>query len=119
MHRTRCRCGTRVAVHLSPFEGTGQIGSAVLSSVGGATIIEIEVTPSASEAQPIHIHAGSCDDVGPVIHALSNVVNGKSSTTLELPMSEIFDGDVLINVHASFSDSSTYTACSQLPENLP
>ncbi|MDA1279755.1 MAG: hypothetical protein O3B95_06885 [Chloroflexi bacterium] len=109
---------TRVTVHLSSFEGAGQVGTATLSSSGDTTLIEIAVSPRASDAQPIHVHAGSCDDVGPVIHALRNVVNGKSSTIIDRPLGEILGGDVLINVHASFADASNYTACGPLPPQL-
>jgi len=109
---------TTVIVHLSPTEGDGQIGTATFASDGTSTTVEIEVSPAATEAQPIHIHAGVCDDVGTVIHALQNVVKGKSSTEIDLPIDSVLSGEALVNVHASYTDASTYTACGQLPSSI-
>lgn len=109
---------TSVIVHLSPVQGEGQIGTAILTSDGATTTVEIEVGPVTGEAQPIHIHVGNCEDVGSVLHALQNVVNGKSMTTINLSLDEILSRAVLVNVHASYADSSNYTACGQLPAEL-
>ncbi len=110
---------TRIIVHLSAVQGDGQIGSAILVTDGTTTTVEIDVGPITSEAQPIRIHTGKCEDVGSVVHALQNVVSGKSNTALDLSLDEILTGDVLVNVHASYADLSTYTACGQLPAELP
>ena len=40
------------------------------------------------------------------------MVNGKSTTTLDMPMSEVTKG--AINVHKSASDIQTYVACADL-----
>ncbi len=109
----------RVVVHLSPVEGEGQIGTATLTSDGTTTAVEIDVVPITGEAQPVHIHVGKCEDVGSVLHALQNLVNGKSMTTINRPSGEILTGNALINVHASYADASNYTACGQLPVELP
>ena len=109
---------TRVVIHLSSVQGEGQIGSAILTSDGTTTTVEIEISPISGEAQPIHIHVGKCEDVGSVLHALENVVNGSSTTIINTPLDEILSGDVLVNVHASYADVSNYTACGQLPEGL-
>lgn len=110
---------TRIVVYLSPDKGEGQIGSATLMSDGSTTTVDIDVGPTTGEAQPIHIHVGKCDDVGSVVHALQNVVNGVSTTVLDRSLDEILAGDMLINVHASYADASNYTACGQLPSELP
>lgn len=110
---------TRIVVYLSPDQGEGQIGSATLMSDGSTTTVDIDVDPTTGEAQPIHIHVGKCDDVGSVVHALQNVVNGVSTTVLDRSLDEILAGDMLINVHASYADASNYTACGQLPSELP
>lgn len=109
---------TRVIIHLSPVQGEGQIGSAILTSDGTMTTVEIDVGPVTGDAQPIHIHTGQCDDVGSVLYALQNVVNGKSKTTISMSLEEIIAGDTLVNVHASYADTSNYTACGQLPVDL-
>jgi hypothetical protein len=80
--------------------------------------VEVSISPPASEAQPMHIHAGVCTDVGTVLHALQNVVKGSSSTIINLSLEEIINDGALVNVHASYADASTYTACGQLPDEL-
>jgi hypothetical protein len=109
---------THVVIHLSPTEGEGQTGYATLSSDGSSTSVEISIEPPTIEAQPIHIHAGICTDVGTVIHALQNVVKGNSVTIIDLPLEQILEDGTLINVHASYADASNYTACGHLPEEL-
>ena len=109
--------GTRVVVHLSPVDGEGQIGTATLTSDGVTTTVEIDVGPITGDAQPIHIHVGTCEDVGSVLHSLQNVVNGKSTTTVNRPLEKILAADTLVNVHASYADASNYTACAQLPSS--
>jgi hypothetical protein len=108
-----------VVIHLSPTDGEGQTGMATLSSDSSTTTVEITVEPPTAEAQPIHIHTGVCTDVGAVLHALQNVVKGTSTTIIDSPLSEIVKNGALVNVHASYTDASTYTACGQLPNNLP
>ena len=109
---------THVVIHLSPTEGVGQAGTATFSSDGTTTTVEVSISPPASEAQPMHIHAGICTDVGTVLHALQNVVRGSSTTIIELSLEEIIGNGALVNVHASYADASTYTACAQLPDEL-
>ena len=108
----------RVVVYLSPVQGEGQIGTATLASDGTTTTVQIDVAPITGEVQPIHIHVGKCDDVGSVLHTLQNVVNGKSVTTIDRSLNEILTFEVLVNVHASYTDASNYTACGQLPSEL-
>ncbi|NQW20902.1 MAG: hypothetical protein HQ477_09340 [Chloroflexi bacterium] len=110
---------TRVVVHLSPTDGEGQFGTATLASNVSTTTIKISIKPPAVEAQPIHIHSGECTDVGPVLHALQNVVKGYSVTIINIPLTEIVKDGALVNIHASYSDASNYTACGQLPYELP
>ncbi len=110
---------TKMVVHLSPTEGEGQVGTASFVSDGETTTVEVAIGPSATEAQPMHIHAGICTDVGPVLHALENVVRGSSSTVIQSPLKEILAAGALVNIHASYTDASTYTACGQLPIEIP
>jgi citrate lyase gamma subunit len=110
---------TRVVIHLSPTEGEGQIGTAVFNSVGDSTTVEISVEPQTTDAQPIHIHSGICTDVGAVRHALQNVVRGSSVTVIDLSLKEIISDGALVNVHESYTHASNYTACGQIPLDLP
>jgi hypothetical protein len=45
---------------------------------------------------------------------LSNVVDGKSTTTVNAPLSELLKGNYSLNVHKSTSEASVYVACAAL-----
>ncbi len=108
-----------VVIHLSPTDGEGQIGTATFNSESDITTVNVSIDPSSNEAQPIHIHSGICTEVGPVLHALENVVKGNSVSVIELSLEEILKNGALVNVHESYSNASNYTACGQLPDDLP
>ncbi|MFW6195096.1 MAG: hypothetical protein ACOC5M_01065, partial [Chloroflexota bacterium] len=108
--------GLELTVHLSEPSGRYQSGEAVLNSANGQTRVTVNVSPPRDEAQPAHVHAGSCDDVGPVVHFLENVVTGYSETLLDVPMNEIADGGHVINLHLSSDRFEVYTACAPIPD---
>ena len=108
-----------ISIELSDYSGSGQSGTASLSEVDGKAVIEISVSGyDAQGPQPAHIHSGLCPRIGPVIHKLSDVIDGTSTTTLNIPLNDVLSsGDELnINVHASYDDFKTYTACGDLKQ---
>lgn len=77
-------------------------------------------TSSAEAAMPAHIHVGTCPTPGDVKYPLTNVVNGKSVTTLPagVTIKSLMDlGDLAVNVHKSAADIKTYIACGDLDFN--
>lgn len=85
-----------------------------------------------SEAQtgeaphPVHIHAGTCAELGEVVVPLMDVaappestLEGPASahqvklshTNIDTPLQEIIDGGHAINVHQSAEEIDTYIAC--------
>ena len=108
---------TTVVVHISPTGEDGQTGTATfVSGDSSETLIQVSITPPIAEAQPIHLHSGTCDDIGPVLHGLQNVVRGDSVTLIGLSFDDIARNGTVVNVHASYADASNYTACRELPE---
>ena len=96
--------------------GVFQTGWATLAEESGSLKIEIQVAPSEAVAQPVHIHHGTCDQLGVVEHRLKNVIGGHSLTSLpDLSVSDVATGGLAINVHLSFADFSTFTACGEIP----
>lgn len=106
---------TEIKLYMSEATGTYQTGEATITDLGGKTRIVVNVAPAMASAQPIHVHVGTCSSVGSIANTLENVVAGKSETELEKPMSEIASGGKVINVHLSFSEIRTYTACADIP----
>ena len=64
---------------------------------------------------PAHIHPGTCDELTPQPEfPLQNIVDGKSTTELAVPMDDLFGNAVALNVHASNDEMDTSTACVDL-----
>lgn len=97
-------------------EGEFQTGWATLSEESGNLIVEIQVTPSEAVAQPAHIHHGTCDQLGKIEHSLENVIGGHSETEFPgVSLKSVATGDLAVNIHLSFSDFATFTACGEIP----
>ena len=105
-----------IIVPLDALNDSGQSGVAVLMGKGDTVEIVVDISPGAADVpQPIHIHAGSCDTLGDVAFALSNVVNGRSVTTVEASLAEITTGGFTINGHKSGDEIGTYVTCGNVP----
>lgn len=104
-------------IQLSEQNNSGQSGTATLSEQNGKVVVRLQLSGgNFTEPQPAHIHLGSCPNPGTVLYPLSTVVNGTSTTTLNVSMDQLLaKGDALaINVHKSAADIQTYTACGNL-----
>jgi len=108
--------GYVITIHMSAPTGSFQVGQAVVESVEGGTRVTVDVEPAGDSAQPMHIHFGDCMDVGEVFRALENVVKGHSVTQIDMPIEDVVTSGRLINVHRSYQDFPTYTACGELPD---
>lgn len=95
--------------------GSKETGTVTLAPAGkGSTTVTLALNGAPAAAQPAHIHLGSCPKVGAVAYPLSNVVNGKSTTTVKAPLGQLIRGGFATNVHKSTSDIGTYVACADL-----
>lgn len=102
-----------LTVQLNEQNKSGETGTATITPQGSKTQVLLQIEGAPAEAQPAHIHDGTCASLDPKPRIpLQNVVNGKSTTTLNMPMSEVTKG--AINVHKSASDIKTYVACADL-----
>jgi Cu/Zn superoxide dismutase len=100
-----------VTVMLKAQNGSGETGQATLTPEGtGKTRVDLTLEGAPATAQPAHFHEGSCAKLDPKPkYPLQNVVNGKSTTTLPVSVSQL-EG-LAINVHKSAEDLKTYVAC--------
>ena len=88
-------------------------------------------TPESSagdEAHPVHIHAGTCAELGEVVVPLADVTvpDGEhagadsaipakvSLNVIDMPLQELLDGEYAVNVHQSAEAIDTYIACGDL-----
>jgi Cu/Zn superoxide dismutase len=106
-----------VTVKLSPQNSSGESGTATLTKAGDKqTKVVLSVTGAPSEAQPTHIHKGTCAKLDPKpAFPLSPVVGGKSETTVNASLDDLMK-DHAINGHKSAQDLKTYVFCGQIAE---
>ena len=68
-------------------------------------------------AQPAHIHAGTCNKLGAIAYALPTIVVGKSTTVVPVSLDALLKGTYAINVHRSAKKLNEYVACGNITEN--
>lgn len=112
---TDASSGGALTVELAEQSGSGQSGTATLAAEGDSTKVVIELENGKSEPQPAHIHPGTCADLDPQPqHGLTDVVDGRSETTVRAPLSALRAGALAINVHKSAAEAQTYVACGDI-----
>jgi hypothetical protein len=106
----------QVTVELAEQNNSGESGIATLTATGASTRVVLEMKNPTTDSQPAHIHRGSCEnlDADP-LHGLLNVIQGRSETVVNLPLSELTAGGLALNVHQSNAKLDTYVACGNLP----
>jgi plastocyanin len=108
--------GQSVTVNLGPGRDASQPGTAVLTAQGDQTMVTIDIAPGAAGVpQPVHIHEGTCANLGAVKYPLTNIVDGKSTTMVDVPLSDLRTGGFAINAHKSQAEINVYVACGNIP----
>jgi hypothetical protein len=108
-----------LTIEIAELNGSGMSGDATLTDNGdGTTTIDVLVAGSQGD-HPIHLHSGTCAELGDVIVPLTNVdAEGSSVTDVDVPLATIQDPEVgphAINIHLSADEISTYVACGDIP----
>jgi hypothetical protein len=102
-------------VTLAAQPGGNQPGEAVIfeeAEAAGLTFVFLGIAAGAAgAAQPAHFHTGTCAAPGPIVEPLASVVDGESFTILSTPMDELVDAGLIINVHLSTTQLTTYVSC--------
>lgn len=95
-----------------------QNGVVTFTENNGNVTVTINVdTPGdlSGSQQPAHIHFGGCPGVGDIAYPLNTVINGKSTTVLDVSLDELRDQEPLaVNVHKSPTELDIYTTCSDI-----
>jgi hypothetical protein len=107
---------SEMTVSLAEQNGSTQSGEASLTAVDDSTThVVISIRSGGETPQPVHIHKGSCAQLDPQPeHPLEDVVEGESSTHLNVSLDELRDGEYAINVHKSAEELQTYVACGDI-----
>jgi hypothetical protein len=106
----------KLTVKLAAQNGSGENGTATLTAMGSKqTSVVVSLSGAPAKAQPAHIHKGSCKNLDPTpLYALQNVIDGKSSSTVNASLASLEKGSFAINVHKSQADLKTYVACGNI-----
>lgn len=108
-----------ITLNLGPGRDGDQSGTARLTPKGDKTEVVLNIKPGAAGVeQPVHIHDGACPGVGAVKYPLTNIVDGKSTTTVDAPITALLTGSFSINAHKSAADINTYVACGGIPQGV-
>jgi hypothetical protein len=105
-----------ITIQLKPQNNSGQGGPATLTDLGnGTTRVVVDLTGSPAGPQPIHIHEGTCANLTPQVKfPLTNMVNGKSETVVNVPLATILATPHSINVHKSPQEAAVYFSCGEI-----
>jgi len=95
---------------------TGEVGFSPTSE--GNLEVEIELDGSGGGPHPAHIHPGSCADLDPTpAFPLTDVVDGKSKTTVDIDLGGLTAQEYAVNVHESPENAAVYVACADIRSN--
>lgn len=109
---------TSYTYNLAEQNESGQTGTLTLTDTeaGGVSAVLALTGGEFTAPQPAHIHVGHCPTPGTVKYPLVNVVDGKSTTELDVSMEEILASapELSVNVHQSAAESKVYTSCADI-----
>jgi hypothetical protein len=95
----------------SDIYGSGISGTATLTETSGTLDVFVALDgDDGSSPRPIHIHAGTCEELGDVVYGLTDVMDGSSSSTVEAILADL-EGEFAINAHESADAIESYIAC--------
>jgi Cu/Zn superoxide dismutase len=104
-----------VTVDLAEQNGSGESGTVTLTADGEKTKVVIALENPPAVPQPAHIHKGSCEDLDPSpAYGLTNVVDGNSSSNVDVSLDKLRDGAFAVNVHESGAELDVYVACGDI-----
>lgn len=107
--------GSDVTVTLAAQGGSNVTGEAKLGAEDNQTNVTLDLE-NAPGPHPAHIHEGTCADLNPAPKfPLTDVVGGKSETTVDVSVADIQATPHAINVHESAANLEKYVACADLP----
>lgn len=109
------------AVTMNAAGGSGVTGQAQFMDHGsGSTMVTVNLTAQGNSTHSGHIHTGTCDAPGDVVVPLQDVTlangTGSSSSTLQVPLATVMNGQHIVAYHASSGDNpGAPVVCGTIP----
>lgn len=107
-----------VTFAMNAQNGSGESGTATLTATTeGKTQVVVSLTGTPKDvSQPAHIHLGTCVTLGAVSLPLESLVNGSSTTLVDVSLASLLHAATkfAINVHKSEAEITNYVACGDI-----
>lgn len=109
------------AVTMNAVGNSGVTGQAQIMEHGtGQTMVTVNLTAQGNSTHSGHIHTGTCDAPGAVVVPLQDVTlangTGSSSSTLEVPLATVMNGQHIVAYHESSGDNpGAPVVCGAIP----
>ena len=105
-----------LTVVMNPQNGSGESGIIKIVQSGPRVVVMVRVNNEPKDAsQPMHIHSGTCANLGGVVYPLKPLVDGKSDTVLsDVTVGALLAKPMAINSHKSAAQIGIYTACGNI-----
>jgi hypothetical protein len=105
-----------ITIPLNELNDSGVSGQATLTETDNGTHVSLLVQ-GASGDHPVHIHFGTCDNLGEIAVALTDIdEKGQSETDVDLTLDELLGSQYAINAHESVQNIANYIACGEITE---
>ena len=107
----------KITVELTEENDSDESGKAKLVEENNqVTVVTISMDGAPEDvSQPAHIHLGSCLDVGEVKYPLTNILNGESTTTIDVTLDQLkSELPLAINIHKSVDEAGVYVSCGNI-----
>jgi len=111
-----------ITIPIDQQNGSGISGTATLTDLpNGQTRVDVTVTGfQGGTPSPAHIHEGTCATLNPaVLIPLTNVVNGTSSTVVNVTAAALLAQPRAINIHKSAQEATVYVGCGTITARSP
>lgn len=107
---------TAVTVDMKALNGSGETGTATLTQESDGVKVVVSLKNAPADAQPTHIHIGTCGNISKAPeYALVSLQNGSSTSVVKgVSLADLLKGHYAINVHKSASDLGTYVSCGDI-----
>lgn len=112
----RSKKDQRHTIKLKQVDNSGVWGMAVLRPKGDdRTMVSVSIRGAQRNVeQPVHIHSGTCDNVGEARYILRDVSRGISETIVDASVEELKNGNYVINVQKSIKHMDRHIVCGEI-----